>query len=673
MCFRKETAGMRRVLRKSYKQQQRRQEITGYEILIRCLAAEGVDVIFGYPGASTIGIYDVIYDLETAKTKDIETKEIETTSNKRRNNTMTSTKVQDNHHGKMMLGAEIFVRSLVEEGVDILFGYPGGVVIGIYDVLHDLTHIKHILTRHEQGATHAAEGYAKATGRPGVVLVTSGPGATNTVTGIADAYMDSIPLVVFTGQVITKLIGNDAFQEVDIVGITRPITKHNFLVKDVNDLAKTVKAAFYIATTGRPGPVLVDLPKDVLAAKAVFDYPETITLRSYNPTVEGNIRQIKKAAELINESKRPVLYVGGGVISSNASSEVRKFADKLHAPVTTTLHGLGVYPEQSRLALGMLGMHGTWYSNMAVNQCDVLVAIGARFDDRVTGNVEAFAREAKKIHIDIDPTAISKNVVVDVPIVGDVKRVLKHLIEHVKPLDTKDWLKTIDQWKAEHPLRYKHDQSLRAQYVIHMLGEITNGDAIVVSDVGQSQMWTAQFYKWKHPRTCISSGGLGTMGFSLPASMGAAFGRKDLPVFCITGDGGIQMNIQEMATIAQNKLPVKIFVMNNGYLGMVRQWQEFFWKKRYSHTRITSPDFVKVAEAYGIPAQRVSSPADVKGAINKALAHKDGPMLVEFVVAPEENVYPMIPAGQTVNEIMDSPEPLEQTHASHKTMIHAKG
>jgi len=658
------------MLRRSYKQQQQKQEITGFEIFIRCLVAEGVDVIFGYPGASIVGIHDVLYDLKTTKTIKIQEGMI---SNNRRNNAMTPTKAYDNHQGKMMTGAEIFVRSLVEEGVDTLFGYPGGVVIGIYDVLHDLTHIKHILTRHEQGATHAAEGYSKATGKPGVVLVTSGPGATNAVTGIADAYMDSIPLVVFTGQVVTNLIGNDAFQEVDIVGITRPITKHNFLVKDVNALASTIKAAFYIATTGRPGPVLVDLPKDVLAAKVVFEYPKTISLRSYNPVVEGNFRQIKKAAELLNEAKRPLLYVGGGVISSNASMEVRALADKMRAPITTTLHGLGVYPEQSKLALGMLGMHGTWYSNMAVDQCDVLVAIGVRFDDRVTGNVKEFAKNAKKIHIDIDPSAISKNVPVDVPIVGDVKRVLKHLNELVKPLDTKEWLNTIDKWKAEHPLRYKHDGSLRVQYVIHKLGEITDGDAVVVSDVGQSQMWTAQFFKWKHPRTQITSGGLGTMGFSLPAAMGAAFGRNDIPVFCISGDGGFQMNIQELATIKHNKLPVKIFVMNNGFLGMVRQWQEFFWKKRYSNTRITSPDFVKVAEAYGIPAQRVSSPADVESAIRKALAHKDGPMLVEFVVAPEENVYPMIPAGQTVNEIMDSPEPLEQSNALHKTMIHAKG
>ena len=664
---------MRKVLRKSYNQERQQQEITGYEIFVRCLAAEGVELIFGYPGASTIGIFDVLYDLKTAKTKNVETEEDGTTSNKRRNTAMTPTKAHDNHQGKLMTGAEVFVRCLVEEGVDTLFGYPGGVVIGIYDVLHDLTHIKHILTRHEQGATHAAEGYSKATGRPGVDLVTSGPGATNAVTGIADAYMDSIPLVVFTGQVVTKLIGNDAFQEVDIVGITRPITKHNYLVKDVNDLAKTIKAAFYIATTGRPGPVLVDLPKDVLAAKTVFEYPKTISLRSYNPIVEGNSKQIKKAAELINEAKRPLLYVGGGVISSNASAEVRALADKLHAPITTTLHGLGAYPEQSKLSLGMLGMHGTWYSNMAVDQCDVLIAIGARFDDRVTGKVEAFAKNAKKIHIDIDPTAISKNVPADVPIVGDVKRVVKQLLELVKPLDTKEWLNSIDGWKAEHPLRYKQDGSLRAQHVIDTLGEITNGDAIVVSDVGQSQMWTAQFFKWKHPRTQITSGGLGTMGFSLPAAMGAAFGRTDLPVVCISGDGGFQMNIQEMATIAQNNLPLKIFIINNGFLGMVRQWQELFWKKRYSHTQITSPDFVKLAESYNIRGMRVTSPAEVENTIKIALKYNEGPILVEFVVVQEENVYPMIPAGQTMNEIMDSPEPLEQSHATHKTMIHAKG
>ncbi|HVN48664.1 MAG TPA: biosynthetic-type acetolactate synthase large subunit [Bacteroidota bacterium] len=590
---------------------------------------------------------------------------------------MTPTKPHEKQQPKQITGAEIFVRSLAEENVEVLFGYPGGATIGIYDVLHDITGIKHILTRHEQGATHAAEGYAKATGKPGVVLVTSGPGATNTVTGIADAYMDSIPLVVFTGQVASNLIGNDAFQEADIVGITRPITKHNYLVKDVRDLARIIKEAFYLATTGRPGPVLVDLPKDVMAHKWTFEYPKSVSLRSYNPTVEGNIKQIKKAAEVINTAKRPILYVGGGVISANASNELRALADKLKCPVTTTLHGLGAYPEQNRLSLGMLGMHGTWYSNVAVSYCDVLIAVGARFDDRVTGNPDAFAAEAQKIHIDIDPTAISKNVPVDVPIVGDVKNVLKQLIQHVKPLDTEDWLKTIEQWKEEHPLRYKHDELLRTQHVVNTLSSVTKGNAVVITDVGQQQMWTAQFFRWQHPRTHITSGGLGTMGFSLPAAMGAAFGRNDLPIVSISGDGGIQMNVQELGTIAQNKLPIKIFILNNGFLGMVRQWQELFWRKRYSHTHMVSPDFVKLAEAYGIKGMRATTPAQAEDAIRTALAYKDGPILVEFVVAKEENVYPMIPAAQTVNEIMDNPEPVVKADADgqseHKIMIHSKG
>ncbi|HOV98269.1 MAG TPA: biosynthetic-type acetolactate synthase large subunit [Bacteroidota bacterium] len=582
---------------------------------------------------------------------------------------MASSKQQEKVQGKLMTGAEIFVRSLVEEGVEVIFGYPGGATIGIYDVLHDITDIKHVLTRHEQGATHAAEGYARATGRPGVVLVTSGPGATNTVTGIADAYMDSVPIVVFTGQVATKLIGNDAFQEADIVGITRPITKHNFLVKDVKDLTRTIKEAFYIATTGRPGPVLVDLPKDVMAQKAVFEYPKTVSLRSYNPVVEGNIKQIKKAAEVINKAKRPVLYVGGGVIHSNASHELRTLAEKLNCPVATTLHGLGAFPEDNKLALGMLGMHGTWYSNYAVHYCDVLIAVGTRFDDRVTGDTTAFAAEAKKIHIDIDPSAISKNVPVDVPIVGDVKNVLRQLIQYVRPLDTLDWLTTIEQWKAEHPLRYKHDDHLRAQYVIDRLGEITQGNAIVVSDVGQNQMWAAQFFRWKHPRTYITSGGLGTMGFSLPAAIGAAFGRKDLPVFSLSGDGGFQMNSQELATIAQYKIPVRAFIFNNGFLGMVRQWQELFWRKRYSHTEMQSPDFVKLADAHGIPAIRVTKNEEVDSAIEQALNHTEGPIVVEFVVEKEENVFPMIPAGQTVNEIIDNPEPAQ----SEQSAVHSKG
>ena len=556
-----------------------------------------------------------------------------------------------------MTGAEIFVRSLIAENVEVVFGYPGGAVIGIYDALVDLSDIRHVLVRHEQGATHAAEGYAKATGKPGVVLVTSGPGATNTVTGIADAYMDSVPIVVFSGQVALRLIGNDAFQEADIVGITRPITKHSYLVRDVRELAGTVKEAFYIATTGRPGPVLVDLPKDVMAQKTTFEYPESVALRSYKPVVDGHIKQIKKAAEVINAAKRPVLYVGGGVIGSNASAELNELARKIRCPVTTTLHGLGAFPENDPLALGMLGMHGTWYSNMAVEYCDVLIAVGARFDDRVTGNVDAFAAGATKIHIDIDPSAISKNVQVDVPIVGDVRRVLTALNKMVRPQDTEDWQKTIQQWKQEHPLRYEQGEAIRAQYLIQTLGEVTNGNAVVVTDVGQHQMWTAQFFKWIHPRSHITSGGLGTMGFSLPAAMGASFGRKDLPVVSISGDGGFQMNSQELATIVQNKLPMKIFVINNGFLGMVRQWQELFWRRRYSHVEISGPDFVKLAEAYGCPGIRVEHASQVEDAIRRAMAHTEGPILVEFVVAQEDNVYPMIPAGQTVKEMIDVPIP----------------
>jgi acetolactate synthase I/II/III large subunit len=565
---------------------------------------------------------------------------------------------------RMMTGAEIFVRSLIAENVEVVFGYPGGATIGVYDALHDISDIKHVLTRHEQGATHAAEGYAKATGKPGVALVTSGPGATNTVTGIADAFMDSIPLVVFTGQVPLRLIGNDAFQEADIVGITRPITKHNYLVRDVRELAQTIKEAFYIATSGRPGPVLVDLPKDVMAQKTHFHYPDSVTMRSYQPIVEGNLRQIKKAAEMIMTAKRPVLYVGGGVILSDASEELRALAEKLQCPVTTTLHGLGAFPENDHLAIGMLGMHGTWYSNMAVHFCDVLIAVGARFDDRVTGKVEAFAAEARKIHIDIDPSAISKNVKVDVPIVGDVKRVLAALLEHVGRLETADWLKTIEAWKDEHPLRYQNGEEIRAQYVIQKLGEITAGNAVVVTDVGQHQMWAAQFFNFAHPRTHITSGGLGTMGFSLPAAMGAAFGRNDLPVVSISGDGGFQMNSQEMATIVQHRLPVKIFVINNGFLGMVRQWQELFWRRRYSQVALANPDFVKLAEAYGCTAYRATKTDEVEGVIQKAIVHKDGPVFVEFVVAQEDNVYPMIPAGQTVNEMIDTPDPVAaRTHA----------
>ncbi len=562
-------------------------------------------------------------------------------------------------------GTEIFVQCLIDEGVEIVFGYPGGAVIGIYDALHDRKEITHILTRHEQGATHAAEGYAKATGKPGVVLVTSGPGATNTVTGIADAYLDSIPLVVFTGQVPLALIGNDAFQEADIVGITRPVTKHNFLVQDINDLSRTIKEAFYIATTGRPGPVLVDLPKDVMAKKTVYYYPSHVHMRSYKPSVNGHAKQIHKAAHLISQSKKPVLYVGGGTIFSNATKELTLFAHKLNAPVATTLHGLGSFSETDPLSLGMLGMHGTWYANMAVNECDLLIAIGARFDDRVTGKVEAFAPYAKKIHIDIDPAVISKNVRVDVPIVGDVRAILNLLVPLVHRLDTEEWLHEIDGWKRKHPLRFTVGPELRAQTVIQKLAEATEGKAIIVTDVGQHQMWTAQLFTYVHPRSHITSGGLGSMGFSLPAAMGAALGRPGVPVVSISGDGGIQMNSQELATIAEHNIPVKIFIINNGYLGMVRQWQELFWERRYSHVALKNPDFVKLGEAYGIPSMRVSATAEVDEIMQKAMSYDDGPVLIEFRVIEEENVFPMVPSGQTVHEMIDTPEAVK----NDRTMV----
>ena len=565
-------------------------------------------------------------------------------------------------------GAEIFVKCLIEENVEYMFGYPGGAVIGVYDAMHDMSHIKHILTRHEQGAVHAAEGYAKATGKVGVVIVTSGPGATNTVTGIADAYMDSVPIVVFTGQVATHLIGNDAFQEADIIGITRSITKHNFLVKDVHDLAWTIKAAFHIASTGRPGPVVVDMPKDVMASRVPFVYPKEVKLRGYHPFYFAHVGQINKAVEIINSSKKPVLYVGGGVIQSNASKELYNFAKKLNAPVAMTLMGLGAFPGDDELSMGMLGMHGTWYSNVAVDQCDCLIAIGSRFDDRVTGNPKTFSPNSKKIHIDIDPAAIAKNVKVDVPIVGDVRHALERLIPLVKPLDTKEWLAQIKEWADEHPLRYENGDQIRAQYVIEKINELTNGEAIVASDVGQNQMWTAQFYKYKYPRTNITSGGLGTMGFSFPASIGAAFGVKvgdpasgNKTVFSINGDGGIQMNIQELTTACGNKLPIKIVILNNGYLGMVRQWQDMFYKKRYSHVSLgTNPDFAKIAEAFGAVGFTSDKTEEVVPILKEALKINDRTVLIDFKTVEEDNVFPMIPAGTSVAQIVDYPKSVDE-------------
>ncbi len=555
-----------------------------------------------------------------------------------------------------MSGADILFECLRREKVEYIFGYPGGAVLKIYEHLYDVDFLKHILVRHEQGAVHAAEGYAKASGKVGVVLVTSGPGATNTVTGIADAYMDSVPIVVFTGQVSSHLIGNDAFQEADIVGITRPITKHNFLVRDVKELASTIRKAFYIASTGRPGPVVVDLPKDVIASKCFFEYPQEINIRGYNPTFKGNSYQIKKAAEVISKAKRPLLYVGGGVIMSGSSEELKIFARENKLPLTMTLQGLGAFPGTDPLSLGMLGMHGTYWANRAVDNCDVLVSLGARFDDRVTGKVETFCPNAYKIHVDIDPTAIDKNVVVDLPIVGDVKHVLAELAAEItSPPDTTAWLAQINEWIEECPLDYeKKDGRLRTEFVIERINEKTNGDAVIVTDVGQHQMWTSQYYKYNHPRSNITSGGLGTMGFSLPAAIGASFAVKDRPVVSISGDGGFQMNIQELTTAVYNKLPIKIFIINNSFLGMVRQWQELFHKEKYSFTDlgVSNPDFVKVGEAFGIESYSTSNPSEVDSLLDQAFSVTDRPVLVEFKVVKEDMVFPMIPSGASISDMM---------------------
>jgi acetolactate synthase I/II/III large subunit len=551
-----------------------------------------------------------------------------------------------------MTGAQILIECLKREGVEVMFGYPGGQVLPIFDKLYD-SDIRFILTRHEQGAAHAADGYARATGKPGVCLATSGPGATNLTTGIANAYMDSIPMVAITGQVKSFLIGNDAFQEADVTGITRPITKHNYLVKDAKDLARTVREAFYIASSGRPGPVLIDIPSDIQMQDIEFVWPETVEMRSYKPTYFGHPGQIKKAAKLITDSKKPVIYAGGGVISSGANLLLREFAEKIQAPVTTTLMGMGGFPDTHKLSLQMLGMHGTAYANHATMEADLIISVGARFDDRVTGRLDAFAKGAKVIHIDIDPSSISKNVKVDVPIVGDAKNTLGELLEQIKKApDTSDWLKTIDGWKKKYPMRYKGDEKLRPQYVIEQLYELTKGDAIITTEVGQNQMWAAQWYKYTIPRTFISSGGLGTMGFGFPAAMGAKIGRPDKQVIDIAGDGSIQMNIQELATCVCNKINVKVVILNNGYLGMVRQWQELFYKRRYSHVCISSPDFVKLADSYGAVGMEVTKKQDVRQALEKALAI-DNTVFIDFRVEQEENVYPMVPAGEAINRMIE--------------------
>ncbi len=560
-----------------------------------------------------------------------------------------------------MTGSEILIESLKKEGVKHIFGYPGGVVLNIFDLLHDEKALQLILTRHEQGAVHAADGYARATGRAGVALVTSGPGATNTVTGIATAAMDSIPLVVITGQVPTMLIGNDAFQEADIVGITRPCTKYNFLVKNVSDLALTLKEAFHIANTGRPGPVLIDLPKDVTTSKADFHWPDQVKIRSYNPTYEGNKYMITQAAHMIAKAKKPLIIAGGGVISSDASKEIREFAETANLPVTMTMMGLGGFPGSHKLSLGMLGMHGTYYANKAVQDADLLIAIGMRFDDRVTGKIDAFAPNAKIIHIDIDPTSIRKNVRVDLPIVGDVRRVLtvmnKVLHEDVKEPWAevrKAWLKQIDAWKKERPMDYDRDADvIKPQYVIEKINELTKGDAIISTEVGQNQMWAAQFYKYDKPRTWLSSGGLGTMGYGLPAAIGAQLAYPNRLVIDIAGDGSIQMNIQELATAVINKLPVKVAILNNRFLGMVRQWQELFFQQRYSHTKLDDvvPDFVKLAEAYGAVGLRATKKSEVVPVLKEAFAVRK-PVFMDFLIDWTEKVYPMVPAGAAIDQML---------------------
>lgn len=550
-----------------------------------------------------------------------------------------------------MKGARIVVESLIRENVEVLFGYPGGQVIPIFDALFD-SPLQFILSRHEQGAVHAADGYARASGKTGVVLATSGPGATNIVTGLATAYMDSVPLVAITGQVPTQMIGNDAFQEADITGITRPITKHNFLVTDIADLARTIKEAFYIASTGRPGPVLVDIPVNISNSETEFEYPETVDIRSYKPNYKGHPMQIKKACELIARSKRPVIYAGGGVIISGASDELRELVRKTGIPVTTTLLGLGAFPENDDLSLGMLGMHGTYYANKAVHESDLLIAVGARFDDRVTGNIAEFIPQAKVIHIDIDPASVSKNVEVDIPIVGDCKTVLADLISHAKAPDISEWVSRIASFKESHPLTYDRESAhLKPQYVIERIDALTKGNAVICTEVGQNQMWAAQFYTYTNPRQFISSGGLGTMGYGFPAAIGAQIARPDDTVIDIAGDGSIQMNIQELAVAVQHGLPVIIAILNNGFLGMVRQWQQLFWSKRYSHTCIKcAPDFVKLAEAYGAKGIRVDSKDGVDNAIREALATRDMPTIIDFLVEPEENVYPMVPGGKSVKD-----------------------
>ncbi len=555
---------------------------------------------------------------------------------------------------KKRTGAEILLEALKKQGVEVVFGIPGGVMLHIFDEIYK-SDLKFVLTRHEQGAAHAADGYARATGKVGVCLVTSGPGATNTITGIATAQMDSVPMVVITGQVVTQIIGTDAFQEADITGITRSISKHNYLVKDVEELPRVIAEAFHIAGSGRPGPVVVDLPKDVTTAQSDCCHPEKVKLRSYRPTYHGHPRQIKRAAEAIAAAKRPVIYAGGGVvISPRGATELGKMVRKADLPVAMTLMGLGCYDGTERRSLGMLGMHGTYCANMAVSACDLLIAVGARFDDRVTGDLNKFASHAKFIHIDIDPAAISKNVKIDIPIVGDAGNTLGELNKLLKGRKLAKWWQQIDNWRRKHPLGYKKQRGvIKPQQVVEEIDRLTKGQAIIATEVGQNQMWAAQFYLYQKPRQLLTSGGLGTMGYGFPAAIGAQFARPRATVINIAGDGSMQMNIQEMATAVEHKLPIKVAILNNNYLGMVRQWQEMFYGKRYSATSLAvAPDWVKLAEAYGGVGLRAKKPEDVPRVISEALRIKDRPVLMDFIVAPEEGVYPMVPPGGGLNEMI---------------------
>ena len=555
-----------------------------------------------------------------------------------------------------MTGGQIICESLMKEGVEVIFGILGGAVLPFYDTLPQFPKLRHILVRHEQGAAHAADGYARATGRVGVCLATSGPGATNLVTGIANAHLDSAPIVAITGQVARPFIGKDAFQEVDITGITQPITKHNYLVLEASSLARTVKEAFHLARSGRPGPVLIDVPRDVFIEEAEFHYPSRLDLPGYKPTLQGHPAQIKKAVRLINEARKPLIIAGRGINISGAHAELKQLAETTQIPVVTTLLGIGCFPESHILSFGMLGMHGMAYANMAVDAADVIIAIGMRFDDRATAKVSGFAPNARIVHIDIDPAEIGKNVRVDIPIVGDARAVLEEVNKLVTPTEHIDWFTQLDDWRKAHPsIVIKDSDGLLPQFAVRQIYEATKGEAIIVTGVGQNQMWAAQHCWYDKPNGLISSGGLGTMGFGLPAAIGAKIGCPDTTVWCIDGDGSFQMTIQELATIAQEKAAVKIAIIDNGYLGMVRQWQELFYEKRYVATKLSGPDYVKVAEAYGIPALRVKHKEEVDPAIEQAMA-EPGPFLIDFVVEPEENVYPMVPPGAALAEVMEEPE-----------------